>query len=114
MGDVTKVNVLGSEWAVIDSKPSRHPMLKNCDGYCDHSVRQIIIDSPLRAGRDDVDILAPEVSDKRIRRHELIHAFLFESGLADDSGWAVNEAMVDYFARQFPKMLKASQEAGAI
>ena len=43
-------------------------------------------------------------------RHELIHAFLFESGLAENSNWARNEEMVDWIARQFPKMAKTFQE----
>jgi hypothetical protein len=46
-------------------------------------------------------------------RHELVHAFLFESGLHNDS-WAANEAAVDWIANQFPKILKAFQEAGCI
>lgn len=37
-------------------------------------------------------------------RHELIHAFLGESGLRSDSEWAENEEMVDYFAIQFEKI----------
>ncbi|HJA90843.1 MAG TPA: hypothetical protein H9948_08655 [Candidatus Jeotgalibaca merdavium] len=47
-------------------------------------------------------------------RHELIHVFLFESGLGENSQWAQNEEMVDWFARQFPKLLKAFQAVSAI
>ena len=51
-------------------------------------------------------------------RHEIIHAFLFESGLAqntnDVESWAMNEEMVDWLAIQFPKLLKAFKEAECI
>lgn len=36
-------------------------------------------------------------------RHELIHAFLYESGL-NGSTWSDNEDMVDWFANQIPKI----------
>ena len=52
--------------------------------------------------------------DKRILRHELIHAFAFESGLAQDSTWADNDEMTDWIAHQFPKMLTAFKVVGAL
>ena len=52
-------------------------------------------------------------------RHELVHAFLNESGLqwnsfAPDKARAKNEEMVDWFAIQFPKMYEAFRLAGGI
>ena len=52
--------------------------------------------------------------EKRILRHEIIHAFAFESGLADDSAWAMDEEMTDWIAHQFPKMLAAFKAVGAL
>jgi uncharacterized membrane protein len=70
---------------------------------------QIDDDDPLA-----FDLASQAVDQKRILRHEIIHAFLFESGLADDSNsadaWAVNEEMVDWFARQAPKIYKVYKE----
>ena len=47
-------------------------------------------------------------------RHEIIHAFLNESGLSDSSNsveaWAKNEEMVDWFAIQSPKIFKVFQD----
>ena len=40
--------------------------------------------------------------------------FLFESGLAENSEWAQNEEMVDFFAIQFPKLMEAFKNADAI
>ncbi len=48
------------------------------------------------------------------KRHEIIHAFLFESGLAENSEWAQNEEMVDFFAIQFPKLMEVFKNADAI
>ena len=52
-------------------------------------------------------------------RHEILHAFLFESGL--DAGsiatygpWANNEEMVDWFAIQSPKIFKVYSELGLV
>ena len=50
-------------------------------------------------------------------RHELVHAFLAESGLdwdsiVVDSGWAVNEEMVDWISKQTEKIHKAYVELG--
>lgn len=52
-------------------------------------------------------------------RHEITHAFFFESGLQESSlqycnGWAENEEMVDWVAVQFPKMLQVFKEAECI
>lgn len=51
---------------------------------------------------------------KQTIRHELVHAFLFESGLASNSfqngAWAENEEIVDWIAHQTPKMFKLFKE----
>ena len=54
------------------------------------------------------------VQIRKNKRHEIIHAFLFESGLAENSSWAQNEEMVDFFAIQFPKLVEAFKEADAM
>ena len=41
----------------------------------------------------------------KIKRHEIIHAFLYESGLASSCDWACEE-MVDWLAIQAPKLFK--------
>ena len=51
-----------------------------------------------------------EELEKKVLRHEIIHAYLGESGLRSSSEWAENEEMVDWFAIQFPKILKTFSE----
>lgn len=93
-----KVNVLGSEWTIEFKK------LDNFDGLCDHSAKQICINNSM--GKDIQD---PLENQKKALRHELVHAFLFESGLGFNCDWAMNEEMIDWIAIQFPKMAKAME-----
>lgn len=106
------VSVLGSEWEILFRSEADDPKLRDCDGYCDESVKQIIVDSY------DTDAVQNCADLDRIRRqvirHELVHAFLFESGLGACSEWAQNEEMVDWIARQFSKLLEAFQAAEAM
>lgn len=107
-----KVNVLGAVYSVVESNKINNPRLKYCDGYCDNTIRECVIDNC-----DDADLMAKsnlKEFKKKVIRHELIHAFLFESGLAENSEWANNEELVDWIAFQFPKMMKAFQEADCL
>jgi hypothetical protein len=57
--------------------------------------------------------------NKKVLRHEIIHAFLHESGLSGNSlqyegAWSQCEEMVDWIAIQFPKMLRAFQDANCL
>lgn len=55
---------------------------------------------------------------KEVLRHEIVHAFLAESGLQADTSkaraWAMNEEMVDWIARQGPKIFQTFREADAM
>lgn len=51
-------------------------------------------------------------------RHEILHAFLFESGLSENAGfsgcWATNEEMVDWFAIQSTKIYDVYLKLGLV
>lgn len=107
-----KVNVLGTEYSIIESNESKDEGLIDKDGYCDTSIKQCVIDEmKITDPSAKKDLLGYK---KAVTRHELIHAFLFESGLSVCSSWAENEEMVDWIAIQFPKMQKAFEEASAL
>ena len=83
------------------------------DGCCDYTSREIRI-------RDDN---VNEVGDfdelmRKQLRHEIIHAFLAESGLQANyehyRQFGHDETLVDWFAIQFPKMIKAFESVNAI
>lgn len=111
-----KVNILGSEWNVKFGSEKEYPNLTNVDGYTDLSTREIVVDD-MEASQGQIGAKADlESYQKQVVRHEIIHAFLLESGLDSNSNsadsWAVNEEMVDWFAIQSPKIFKVFNEYG--
>ena len=109
-----KVNILGSEWNVKFGNEKEYPNLTNIDGYTDLSIREIVVDD-MEASQGQIGAKADlESYQKQVVRHEIIHAFLLESGLDSNSNsadsWAVNEEMVDWFAIQSPKIFKVFNE----
>lgn len=109
-----KVNILGSEQNVKFGNKKEYPNLTNIDGYTDLSIREIVVDD-MEASQGQIGTKADlESYQKQVVRHEIIHAFLLESGLDSNSNsadsWAVNEEMVDWFAIQSPKIFKVFNE----
>lgn len=106
-----QISILGTEYTLKESDKVNDPTLENCDGYCDETTKTCVIDV---MNCDDV-MAKKNMSEykKKVIRHELVHAFLFESGLSSES-WARNEEIVDWIANQFPKMMKAFDEAKAL
>ena len=107
----TVVHVLGEMYTIRQTEEAKDEKLKGLDGYTDTSIKECVIDSMEDAGPDYKANL--EEYKKSVIRHELIHAFLYESGL-DSCSWATNEEMIDWLAIQFPKMLKVFKEADAL
>ena len=104
-----KVNVLGTEYTIRIVKETESELLngKFRDGCTDESKHEILICEK----KADCELQDYEAYKKVILRHELIHAFLFESGLDASSivctgAWALNEEMIDWFAIQSPKIFK--------
>lgn len=102
-----KVNILGTEYTVYERSLEEDSYLENCDGYCDHTVKEIVCKKfkTEQGSLKDLD----KYRDK-VLRHELLHAFLHESGLGNNSDWATNEEMIDFFAYQIPKIVEVIQE----
>lgn len=109
-----KINVLGSEWNIEYRNPEMDPrLMENNAGYADPTTQIIVV-----ANRTQQDDISDYERAKRIyTRHEIIHAFLFESGLGanfEHPGYGHEETVVDWFAIQFPKIKKAFEEAGCL
>ena len=103
------VNVLGTKYTIKESNKIADPNLENNDGYCDCSVKTIVIDT-FESSPGSLEDL--EAYKKQVIRHELVHAFLFESGL-NACSWARNEEIVDWIACQFPKLQIAFAQCNA-
>lgn len=113
---MNKINVLGTEYKIIKATEEEDKKLKTASGYCDHTTKEIVIEDIDKMEKDEHTVGNLKVHEDRVLRHEIIHAFLFESGLGHDTScsWATNEEMIDYFARQMPKMLKVFQDIDII
>lgn len=108
------VYILGTEYTIEYGSYKDFPPLHEIDGYTDTSTKQIIVDDMSMAEREADSKKDLMTYQKSVIRHEIIHAFLYESGLAENSNvnesWATNEEMVDWFAIQSPKIFKVFQE----
>lgn len=102
------LNVLGTEYRI------EYALLRDSDdGFCDYTSKHIVVRS------DNVNCLENfELLQKKVLRHEIIHAFLAESGLQSNfehpNRWGHEELMVDWIAIMFPKLQTAFQEADAL
>lgn len=90
-----QINILGTEYEIIKGSVLNCPSLKELDGFTDYTVKQIVILDFGTVEKDDRSVKDFESLQKQVLRHEIIHAFLFESGLNvnsnDVSQWATNE-----------------------
>ena len=117
-----KVNILGTGYEIIVKKYDEDEAFerRSIDGYCDGYTKQIVIcDMATYKGWDHEPKETREAAQKHTVRHEIVHAFLDESGLQDstgsyDCGWAKNEEMIDWIAAQGAKIYKSWQEANAL
>lgn len=96
------INILGTDYEYKDDCDEKdYPLLEDREAYTDSYKKQIIITNRHNNNKT--------IKDK-IKRHEIVHAFLYESGLDCNTDWATNEEMVDWFAIQFPKLQKIYKE----
>lgn len=103
------VNILGTVYDI------KYVELKDAeiDGDCDNTGHLI------RVRADNTNNVANmEELQKVTLRHELIHAYLFESGLGfswqHPEQFGHDETTVDWFARMSPKIFKTFQELGLL
>ena len=116
------VNVLGTEYKITVKKYDEDEAFaqRSIDGYCDSFVKEIVIcDISTYKGWENEPKKTCEIAERQTLRHEIVHAFLHESGLdysahSENDSWAKNEEMVDWIALQGEKIHKAWREAGAL
>lgn len=109
-----KLNILGTEWEVSVLDKASDSRFDDCDGFCDNTTNEICVSNYKEVVGKPNSKKDLEQQKKKVIRHEIVHAFLFESGLAENSYWAQDEELVDWIAIQFPKMYKAMHEAEAL
>ena len=109
-----KIDVLGTEYTILFDVPEGE-MPEGADGCMDQSIRTIKI-GKFEPDRNSLSNLSEY--KKKVLRHEIIHAFFYESGLWNNSGtsdaFGQDETITDWIAIQFPKILNAFKEADCI
>ena len=105
------INVLGTDIRVMFREKKQDKSLEECDGYYDSSENLIVVRIP---EKDDMSLGNLENYQKKVLRHEIIHAFLHESGMSHCASpvdcWSTNEEMVGWFAIQAPKIFTVFRE----
>lgn len=108
-----KVNILGTEYHIEYKNIADDPYLENCDGYVDRTTKKIVI----RNKEHDCEIGDFDAHQRKVIRHEIIHAYCEESGLSVNvinPNLGVPETYIDWFAIQAPKIYRTYAELGVL
>lgn len=108
------VNILGTEYKIIFDVPDEE-MPEDADGCIDQSIQTIKI-AEFESDRNTIQDM--DSYRKKVLRHEIVHAFLYESGMWNNSGstncWGMDETITDWIAIQSPKLFQAFKEADCL
>lgn len=108
-----KVDILGTTYTVEHRSKSEDPYLGECDGYVDKTTKTIVIGKR----ENDCELADFPMYQRKVTRHEVVHAYFEESGLAsnvENKPLGVHELYVDWFAIQSPKILNTFRELGVM
>lgn len=95
------VNILGTRYKILYLSPAQDKYLDTADGYTDKSSKKIVITTR------NLELEDFAAYQRKILRHEIIHAFLYESGLGENFShpdYGHDELYVDWIAIQWPKI----------
>lgn len=116
------VDILGNIWRieVLKYKDDDYFGDARADGYCSGPEKRIVLCDPSTypgQEKENQEYLANSL--KHTLRHEIVHAYFYESGLGDSSfvcnrPWAKNEEMVDWFASQGDRIFRTWQQCGCL
>ncbi len=114
-----KFKILGVTYTLEYKEKSKCKDLELCDGFCDCSTKAIVVRKYTKAEQNKPgtkhDLGAYQ---RKCMRHEIVHAFLYESGLDINAlgvdCWPHCEELVDWMAIQGPKIYAAWQRAGCL
>lgn len=107
-----KVNILGTDYIIkkLDERECPKLALMEANGLAELYSKELIINKNIneQTGKE-YDRL--EEYEKKVLRHEIIHAFFHESGL---DGYTNDEVLIDFLALQVGKMVVAMQKSGCL
>lgn len=104
------VEIMGVRYKITDAS-----LETNLLGQCDHLRKMLLIDV------DQIkDVMGKGWKEevKHTIRHEIIHAYLYESGMTGMVSWEgaywQNELITDWMAVQYPKIVQTFKETGCL
>ena len=102
------VNILGTDYVLHICQSSKDKRFEElaCDGFCDQSTQELFVTNYIDS-KEPISVKDPAYCIRGAIRHEMVHAFLYESGLGSDwehKQYGQEETTVDWIARQFPNM----------
>ena len=111
-----KIKIMGEKWRIEIRKYEDDESLHEGElgGYCAVYIKTIVI----RDFRLETDEETAVRYMREALRHEIIHAFFYESGLWNNSSGAENcsmdEQTIDWFAIQSPKIFRVYKECNIL
>lgn len=109
------INILGTEYVLHICPESKDERFGNfgCTGFCDHSTKELFVSNFIEFKNKDISVSDIRYVIRTSIKHEMVHAFMYESGLGED--WehkdvGQEETVVDWIARQLDKMNTAADK----
>lgn len=99
----TTVSILGAVWTVRSATETEEPRLEGVNGFTDWTTRTICLEKNTQGNIGSIKTYMNQVI-----RHEVVHAFMYESGLGDSfehKDYGQEETIVDWFAFQMGNIL---------
>lgn len=116
--DIKTINILGKIYSIKYRTIQEDKKLEELAGYTDFYSKEIVIEDTTRSERSVTSTSNLKEYNNKVLKHEIIHAYLYESGLDVNSNrsyaWATNEEMVDWFAIQSQKIFETYKELGIL
>ena len=105
------VDVLGTIYHIVFAGEEEYPALKDeLISFTDTEEKEIVLGNGFALNHSSFQAA--------VIRHEVLHAFIFESGLGENARESDNvfadEEVVDWFALQFPKLMEAYDTLGVL
>jgi hypothetical protein len=102
------VDILGTEYAIIIDGDKDNPKMTG-SGYIECFSKEIVLKDIVA---DNNTFKNLNMFKQQVLRHEIVHAFVQESGLDLDRD--TEEQIASWIAVQMPKMMKAMQETNCL
>ena len=104
-----KVNINGQDYRVEIAKYEKYfDAFQSRAGWTDFSTKTIVVlDAEDYVQYEDPGRVLESAGrvTERILRHEIMHAFMYESGLDTETAFARDEILIDFLAIQLPKIV---------